>query len=100
MSEFVTSAADVPKTPFYVRAKDRFMSGWGKSAGKDNWVLLPCESYEEAQVVLENTRARSEMVDARIVCHIPRLVTRRDVTVSLFNREEADRWYTPGGFSK
>lgn len=100
MSSFVTKISEVPKAPYYVRALDRFMSGWGKSHGKDNWVLLPCESYEEAEVVLANTKARSDMDQARIVCNIPRLVTRRDVTVSLFDREEANRWYTPGGFSQ
>ena len=98
MSTFVTKCSEVPKAPFYVRARDTFLSGWGRSEGRPNYVLLPCTSYAEAEIVLANTRARSDMADARIVKHVPRLVTRDDVTVSLFDREDAARWYRKGGF--
>ena len=99
MSKFVTDIAEVPEAPFYVWARDTFMSGWGQSAGRDTHVLLPCESDDEADVVLDNTRARTDMEGARIVTDVRRLVARLDITVSLFDREDADRWYTPGGFS-
>lgn len=99
MSDFVTDIDNVPAAPFYVRARDTFMSGWGQSPGRDNYVLLPCESMEEACVVRTNAMARTDMEDVRIVSGVQALVERQDVTVSLFDREDAERWYTPGGFN-
>lgn len=99
MSMFVTEDSEVPKTPFYVVARDTFMSGWGMSKGRDNWVVLPCQSDEEATIVLENARRRTDMVEAHITESLADLLRRPDITVSLFDREDADRWYTPGGFT-
>ena len=96
MSELIDSARDIPAAPYYVLAKDTFMSGWGGSQGRPNIVILPCESYEEAEIVLDNAQARSEMKYCRINSTKPRL--QRWNTYSLFNREEAERWYTRGGF--
>lgn len=97
MSKLVTSAREIPNTPYYVTAKDRYFSGWGRSQGMDNVVILPCENYAEARTVLENTKARPEMKYARILINKPRI--REWNTYSLFSKDEAPRWYAEGGFT-
>lgn len=93
---FIT-ISEVPEAPFYVQARDRFLSGWGQSEGKDNWVLLPCKTAMEAAVVQKNAKSRSDMEEVCIVDNA-KLVLRTDITVSLLHRSKSSRWYTPGGF--
>ena len=33
----------------YVKMKDTFFSGWGPAEGKDNILIVPCNSYDEAE---------------------------------------------------
>jgi len=97
MSKFITSASEIPNAEFYVLAKDTFLSGWGLSKGKANIVILPASSYEEAEIIVENMGKRSDMSYVRINTRKPRLQPHN--TYSLFSREDAERWYTKGGFS-
>jgi len=46
---------------FYVTMTDKFMSGWGPARGKSNKLVISCDTLNEAEVVAENARARSEM---------------------------------------
>jgi hypothetical protein len=96
MSTTVEVRSDIPDAPLYVLANDSFMSGWGMAEGLTNTVVLACESYEEAEVVADNARARSDMRRVRIVGEKPRL--RRGVLYSFMSRDDADRWYRPGSF--
>jgi len=96
MAKQITSASEIPKAPFYVLANDEFMSGWGPAEGKTNTIILPADSYEEAEIIADNAKARSEMKRVRIVSNKPKL--QGHVIYSLMNRREAARWYTRGGF--
>ena len=95
MSEMITSQAELPAAAFYVTARDTFMSGWGKSKGRDNLVILPCETFAEAEGVSDYARSRSDMADVRILWNKPSLSRAKSGywTYSLFCREEAPAWY-------
>ena len=56
----VLSLDELPLAPFYVTALDTFMSGWGGTSSKENYVVLPCASEEEAAVVSANAHGRSD----------------------------------------
>src|SRR5512138_1255677 len=96
MSETITSQSQIPDAPYYVLANDSFLSNWGTAAGKTNTVILPCKSYDEAEIVAANAKARSEMRRVRIAYLKPKLSSH--IIYSLMDRETAGRWYTPGGF--
>lgn len=98
MGQIITKQSEIPEAPYYVLANDSFMSGWGPAAGKTNTVILPCRSYEEAEVVAANARARSDMRRVRIA-YLPPKLSKRNI-YSLMDRETAGRWYTPGAFAK
>src|SRR5512138_452847 len=73
MSETITSQSQIPDAPYYVLANDSFLSNWGTAAGKTNTVILPCKSYDEAEIVAANAKARSEMRRVRIAYLKPKL---------------------------
>lgn len=98
MSTTVTTTAEIPPAPYYVLSNDTFMSGWGHAEGKTNTVILPCESADEAKIVADNARARSDQKRVRIVTRKPRLQAGH--LYSLMDRHEASRWYEPGYFSR
>lgn len=50
----------------YVTATDKFMSGWGMAEGKINKLVFECETYDEARIVEENLRNRSEIRNVSI----------------------------------
>lgn len=97
MSITVKSIKDFPSAEYYVVAIDSFMSGWGEAEGKRNKIVLPCDSYEEAEVVLANTESRSDMKRAHITSTKPPMDRR--VLYSLFSKKSAASWYKPGGFA-
>lgn len=97
MSTQIEKTSQIPDAPYYAVAKDEFMSGWGRSEGKDNWVVFPCDSMEEAEIVKENLKNRSDMRRARINKNKP--IVRKGVLLSLMDKEEASRFYRKGGFT-
>lgn len=85
------------KIKYWVVMTDKFLSGWGKAENKiDKWVL-ECESYEEAETVHHNARARSEMKNVNIRSTKPRYDHRR-YRVDYSNKDDAARMYKPHGF--
>lgn len=55
----------------YVVMTDNFMSGWGRSAGKTNKLVLECASRGEAQTVKRNAEDREDMRAIKIVTEKP-----------------------------
>jgi hypothetical protein len=93
MSQQITSRSEIPDAPYYVLANDTFMSGWGPAQGKTNTVILPCQSWSEAQYVESYaTFQRTDMQRVRIVVHKPRLNNATHL-YSLMDRNEAASWY-------
>lgn len=89
--------ADVPKAPFYVTYIDSFMSGWGEAKGKDNRVILPCASEEEARIVLNNVQNRTDGKSAEMRTDLPS-PNGREVW-SLLTKHKSPRFYQPGAFA-
>jgi hypothetical protein len=96
MSVLVTSQKEIDDAPYYVLSNDRLMSYWGKSEGRINVCILPCESYEEAEKVAAYAESRSDQERVRIVGQKPRL-NNSTHTYSLMLREQSKAWYTRRG---
>lgn len=87
------------KNKMYVTMTDTFMSGWGMSKGLTNRLAFVCDSAEEAQVVAENARARSDMKNVRICTTPPRQRLGQYLQFKT-NNENYSRWYERGYFTK
>ncbi len=100
MSTIIRSITDVPGAEVYVICTDSFMSGWGSTKEKMNRCIFPCESREEATIVLNNAGRRTDMVCPSIVSRetlAQLIVSGREKEVwSLMNREACTRWYKAG----
>ena len=94
----VSERSEVPDAPAYVMCNDTFMSGWGQAEGKTNTIILPCKSWDEAEVVAANARRRGEQVRVRIVANKPRL--HDHVLYSLLTKESSPTWYERGAFRR
>ena len=75
------------KYPYYVTTTDRFMSGWGPAKGKLNKLVFCCTSYQQAQTVAANARARSDQKNVNI----------RSTRPSYNKGGYYVQWFTPGG---
>lgn len=65
---------DIPKASAgYICATDKFLSGWGKSEGRNNRLIFPCNSLEDVQAVMGNCEARSEFVRVTHCIRKPKL---------------------------
>jgi hypothetical protein len=85
----------------FVTFTDDFLGRWGRECGKvgrggRSLYILACSSSEEAYRVLANGKHRSEMKRGRITRTLPRF--KPGDHVAIVDREEASRWYEPGGF--
>ena len=88
------------KTQYWVTMTDKFMSGWGKAEGKTNKYIVPCETWEQAEIVKENAERRSEMKYVNICANKPRY-NKKYYFESYHNGEKGFNgyWYQPGSFS-
>lgn len=98
MSEQIFSADELPVASFYVTAMDTYLGGWRHPQGKENMVILPCDSAHEADIVEENANARSDMAQVEVVRYIE--FDDEEMHYSLMDKECAARWYRKGGFTE
>ena len=91
MSITITKRSEIPNYPLYVMCNDSFMSGWGKAEGMTNTIILPCETYAEAEHVANYADSRTDQKRVRIVTNKPRI--RPGVLYSLMLKNEASAWY-------
>ncbi len=89
---------DKAATVFLVVATDSFMSGWGHAPGRSLFAV-PCRSWEEAKIVEDNMRHRSEMKRVRVVGKGYRPKLRDGDHYSIRDMSDCDRFYRPGGFA-
>ena len=68
-----------------------FVEGRAPRVHKTNTIILPCETWEEAEAVKKYAEGRSDQQRVRIVINKPRM--RPNVVYSLMLREEATAWY-------
>lgn len=77
---------------YYVTMTDKFMSGWGLSANKINKLILECDSYDEAIIVENNAKKRSEMKFISICRKKPSYPTEK-YYVSFKTKTDYPMWY-------
>jgi len=58
-------AKNKPRPPkkqgvWFVTMTDSFMSGWGKAEGKNNKLVFECATLQEAEIVADNARSRTD----------------------------------------
>lgn len=91
------------KTPntnkFYVTMTDSFLSGWGLAKDKTAKIVIECNSYGEALVVLDNAKNRTEMKRATICKNKPKYNLDR-YQVSHKTKEDCAVWFIKDNFSK
>jgi hypothetical protein len=85
--------------PFWVTTTDTFMSGWGKAEGLKNKLALPCATYEEALIVADNARNRSDQKNVNIRTTKPNL-NQKGVLYQMKDKTEYPNWYQKGYFHK
>ena len=78
---------------------DTFLSGWGKAEGKTSRYIIECDTYEEAEIVAENARNRSDMKKVSIVTQKPSFNKAKN-HVAIVNKETASNWFKPNYFKK
>jgi hypothetical protein len=73
------------------------MSGWGGAKGKIAKYVLICKNAEEADIVYENARHRSEMKYISVGTALPKYDPKR-YQVSIADKSKAANWYKAGYF--
>lgn len=82
---------------YYVVMTDKGMSGWGRAEGKINKLVIECDTYEEAEIVEANARARTEMKYINILARKPYYPSSR-YFVSRKSKTDYSTWFIPGAF--
>ena len=88
---------DKRRTVGFVVATDSFMSGWGKAQGRSLFAV-PLSNWDQADTVLANLQARSEMKRPRIVGADYRPKLSNGDHLSIRDMSDCSRFYQPGGF--
>jgi len=76
---------------------DKFMSGWGMAEGKINKLVIECDTYNEAEIVQDNARNRTEMIYININRNKPNYDKNR-CYVSLHDKSDYGNWFKVGAF--
>ena len=77
---------------YYVSMTDRFMSGWGEARGKINKLVFECQSYEEAVIVRDNARNRTDQIYINICANKP-YYNKRDYLTQYKTKGDYNSWY-------
>lgn len=51
----------IPKKKWYVTMTDKFLSGWGMSAGKTNKLIIGCDTLTQAKTAYKNAKKMKQM---------------------------------------
>lgn len=85
---------------YWVRSVDTFMSGWGPAEGTVNWLLLPCDSLEEAEIVKANALGRGDQKQI-LIWNDKQMRTKPTdgAIVSYHDKDDYGCWYEDGKWS-
>lgn len=97
MGAELTDERLIPEAPYYVVMRDTFLSDWGKAENRDAVFIAPCNSKDEARIVMANARSRGDQDEISLVEKKPMI--HREVRYGLMTKEDSPRWYKEGGFS-
>ena len=85
---------------YYVSMTDNFMSGWGQAKGKINKLVIECTSYEQAEIVENNARRRTEMKYINICINFPyHIFNNPNNYAQLKTIEDMPNWFKPNFFT-
>jgi len=84
---------------YWVTMTDEFMSGWGRAEGKTNKLVLTCDNFEEAEIVYDNAKRRSEMKRVQITSTKPYYTPKR-YFVSWHDKTDYETWFKSDQFMK
>lgn len=87
------------KNKLYVTMTDTFLSGWGEAENRISKYVIECETYEEAQTVYNNAKARTDMKDVSIAYKKP-YYSPKTHHVAFRTKEEVPSWFIPDYFKK
>lgn len=82
----------------YVTMTDKFMSGWGYAQGKLNKLVFLCDTMEEALIVEDNARSRSDQKNINICMNKPYYNSNR-YYVQYKDKNIYPSWYEKGYFA-
>ena len=82
---------------YYVTMTDKFLSGWGQAQDKIAKYVNICDSYEEAEIVAENARNRSDQKYVNISSTKPYYNNNRYL-VMYKTKQDMPKWYTKNAF--
>ncbi len=77
---------------------DKFMSGWGHAEGKKNKLVIECDSYQEAEIVQDNARNRSEMIYINIVVGRKPYFNKNRFYTNYHDKHDYSAWFKEGYF--
>ena len=77
---------------------DKFLSGWGMAENKTNKLVIECDNYDEALIVENNARNRSEMRYVGIRFSKPYYNTNRFLT-NYHDKTDYSSWFKPNYFN-
>ena len=84
---------------YYVTTTDKFLSGWGRSEGKKNKLIMPCKNYDQALIVYNNAKARGDQKNVNIRStkpyYNPKTTLAQTKTI-----KDMPNWYQVGYFKK
>jgi hypothetical protein len=84
---------------YWVSMTDKFMSGWGMSDKRTNKLVIECDSYNEALIVEQNAKDRSEMKFVNICMNKPRYNSSY-YRVDYHDKTDYASWFIPLYFAK
>lgn len=87
----------IENKPWYVVTHDTFLSGWGKASNKSNVLVFGCDSLEEAEVVAENAKNRSDQKNVRINSQKPHF-DKQSYFVQYKDKSIYPKWYEKDAF--
>ncbi len=79
----------------YVVMEDRFLSGWGEAKNGKSVYAVAVYSAEDASIVEDNARRRSEMKRVRFNLNLPRVRAPNHLSV---NSDAESPWHKRGAF--
>lgn len=84
---------------YYASMIDTFMSGWGKAKGKKNVLIFECDTLEEAVIVAENAKNRSDQTNIAIHKDYPEFLPASRYYVQHKDKDVYPAWYQEGFFN-
>ncbi|MBD7970281.1 hypothetical protein [Paenibacillus gallinarum] len=86
---------------YFVVAIDKFLSGWGTSEGKETVFVMECDTLEEANIVRDNAKNRTDMTKVRVLTSKPyQYYNNGSYYVQYMTKKDIPNWFRSGFFKQ